>query len=172
MNEDCLDAHWYLVQSKPRQEFKAATELENQGYQVFVPVVESEKIKANKLQSVIEPLFSRYLFIHLNKTSDNWSPIRSTKGVSSIVRFGGHAARVSEALISELRSFLLDMPIKASFSCRDAIEVSSGPFKSLNGIFQNLRQIPDGEVRAMVLIELMGKQQLLELQPSELRMVA
>ncbi len=170
-NEDVLGAQWYLLHSKPRQEFRSAQELENQGYQVFVPIIESEKIKANKIQSVIEPLFSRYLFIRLNKETDNWAPIRSTKGVSSIVRFGGQAARVSEELITELKNFLLDTPAKAQFCIGDAVEVSTGPFKSLSGIFQNLRQIADGEVRAMVLIELMGKKQLLELQPSDLKVL-
>jgi transcriptional antiterminator RfaH len=172
VTEDILGAQWYLLQSKPRQEFRSAQELENQGYQVFLPIIESEKIRANKLEKVIEPLFSRYLFIRLNKDTDNWSPIRSTKGVSSIVRFGGQAARVSEELITGLKKFLLDIPAKAQFSFGDAVEVSAGPFKNLGGIFQNLRQIADGEVRAMVLIELMGKQQLLELQPSDLRVLA
>lgn len=172
MNNSSQDAQWYLLQSKPRQEFKSAQELENQGYEVFVPVIETQKIRANKVQSVIEPLFSRYLFIHLNKTTDNWAPIRCTKGVSSIVRFGGQAAKVSEELIEQLKHFLFNAPIQEIFHTGDAIEVSAGPLKSLTGIFQNLKTISDGEVRAMVLIDLMGKQQLLELQPSDLRMAA
>lgn len=171
MNNLSQDAQWYLLQSKPRQEFKSAQQLENQGYEVFVPIIKTQKIKANKLQLLIEPLFSRYLFIRLNKTTDNWGPIRSTKGVSSIVRFGGQPARVLESLIQELRHFL-DAPIQEIFHAGNAIEVSAGPLKTLTGIFQNLKTISDGEVRAMVLIDLMGKQQLFELQPSHLRMAA
>jgi transcriptional antiterminator RfaH len=169
MNNSSQNAQWYLLQSKPRQEFKSAQELENQGYEIFLPVIETQKIRANKLQSMIEPLFSRYLFIRLNKTTDNWAPIRYTKGISAIVRFGGQPAKVSGALIEQLRHSLLDIPTQEIFYAGDAIEVSAGPFQTLTGIFQNLKTIADGEVRAMVLIDLLGKQQLLEFQLFDLR---
>ena len=109
MSNSSQNAQLYLLQSKPRQEFKSAQELENQGDEVFLPVIETQKIRANKLQSMIEPLFSRYLFIRLNKTTDNWASIRSTKGISSIVRFGGQPAKVSWVLIQQLRHSLLDI---------------------------------------------------------------
>ena len=172
MNNSSQNAQWYLLQSKPRQEFKAAQELENQGYEVFLPVIETQKIRANKLRLVIEPLFCRYLFIRLNKTSDNWAPISFTKGISSMVRFGGQPAKVSGALIEQLRHSLLDIPTQKIFYAGDEIEVSAGPFQTLTGIFQNLKTIASGEVRAMVLIDLMGKQQLFAMQPFDLRMAA
>ncbi len=171
MDNSSQDAQWYLLQSKPRQEFKSAQELENQGYEVFLPVIETQKIRANNLQLMIEPLFSRYLFIRLNTITDNWAPISFTKGISSIVRFGGQPAKVSGALIEQLRNFLSGVPIQEIFHTGDAIEVLDGPFKNLTGIFKNLKTIVDGEVRAMVLIDFMGKYQLFELRPSDLRRV-
>jgi transcriptional antiterminator RfaH len=172
MNKSSQDAQWYLLQCKPRQEFKSAQELENQGYEVFLPVLQTQKIKVNNLEPVIEPLFSRYLFVKLNTTTDNWGSISYTKGISSIVRFGGQPAKISSDLIEKLRHFLLDVPIQEIFHAGDAVEVSVGPFKNLAGIFQNFRNIADGELRAMVLIDFMGKYQLLELRPSDLRIAA
>lgn len=165
------DASWYLLQSKPRSEFKAAQELENQGYEVFLPVIEAQKIKANRTEMVIEPLFSRYLFIRLNQTSHNWSPIRSTKGVSQIVRFAGEPAKLTEALIAQLREFMCALPVKNPFHIGDAVLVQQGPFQGLSGVFQKLRTLPNGEARAMVLIELLGKPQLLELEPEQLKVL-
>jgi transcriptional antiterminator RfaH len=48
-------------------------------------------------------MFPRYLFIHLNDQTDNWGPIRSTIGVSNLVRFGMQPARVPDDLIETLR---------------------------------------------------------------------
>ncbi len=112
------------------------------------------------------------MFIRLNKATDNWVPISFTKGISSIVRFGGQPAKVSGALIEQLRHSLLGAPIQEIFHAGDAIEVSAGSLKTLTGIFQNLKTILNGKVRAMILIELTGKYHLLELKPSDLRMAA
>lgn len=110
----------------------------------FLPIIETQKIMVNKLQTIIEPLFSRYLFIRLNKTTDNWAPISITRGMSSIIRFGGQPAKVSGVLIEQLRHSLLDTPTQEIFHAGDAIEVLSGPFKTSTGIFENLKTIADG----------------------------
>lgn len=169
LNND--DAAWYLLQSKPRSEFKAAQELENQGYEVFLPVIEAQKIRAKKAQSIIEPLFSRYLFIRLNQTTHNWAPIRSTKGVSQIVRFANQPAYVSEVLVAELRNFMRTLPVKQPFQQGETVSVLNGPFRGLMGVFQKLRTMANGEVRAIVLIDILGKQQMLELEPEFMKVL-
>ena len=67
---------WYLIFSKPRQETIAKTQLERQGYEVYLPLVEQRKKRLGRARTVIEPLFSRYLFIHLDSHTDDWRPIR------------------------------------------------------------------------------------------------
>jgi transcriptional antiterminator RfaH len=49
-------------------------------------------------------MFPRYLFMHLSDETDNWGPIRSTVGVSNLVRFGMQPARVPDNLIDALRA--------------------------------------------------------------------
>ena len=81
---------WYLIHTKPRQEHIALTNLERQGYTCYLPLLRVEKIRRRKAEVVSEPMFARYLFVRLS-TSDNapsWAPIRSTLGVSQLVRFG------------------------------------------------------------------------------------
>ncbi len=53
-----------------------------------------------------EPLFPRYLFIRLGQghADQSWDPIRSTKGVSQLVRFGVSPAKVHDDLIDQLRA--------------------------------------------------------------------
>ena len=49
-------------------------------------------------------LFPGYLFIHLDKKQENWSPIRSTKGVLNFVRFGLNYAQVPDTVIEFLKA--------------------------------------------------------------------
>ena len=58
-----MQAQWYVIQSKPRQEAKACQELEKQGYQVFLPTIQVEKVQGGQRLEKEEPFFPRYLFI-------------------------------------------------------------------------------------------------------------
>ena len=94
---------WYLVYSKPQQERLAWENLERQGYPSYLPMVRNRRRRRGKYTSIIEPMFPRYLFVHLSDQTDNWGPIRSTIGVVNLVRFGMRAARVPDALITVMR---------------------------------------------------------------------
>ena len=93
---------WYLVYTKPRQEALAQANLERQDYGVYLPKVRQMRRRRGKQEAVVEPLFPRYLFIHLDTQSDNWGPIRSTFGVASLVRFGSEPAQVPDELVAHL----------------------------------------------------------------------
>src|SRR3989338_3344929 len=94
---------WYLIYSKPQQERMAEENLERQGYQVYLPFIELRKRRGTQYKIITEPLFPRYLFIYLSDQTDNWGPIRSTYGVTSLVRFGGIPASVPDVLIDTLQ---------------------------------------------------------------------
>ena len=103
-------------------------------------------------------MFSRYLFIQLSDVTQNWSPIRSTLGVSKLVSFGNQPAKAPQSLID----FLREAPkkeVERLFGVGDTVQVINGPLKGLEGIYQ----AHDGEMRAMILVELLG-------QPQKLRM--
>ncbi len=94
--------HWYLIYSKVRQEAVAKKHLERQGYETYLPLLQQQRRRRGRWVDVVEPLFPRYLFIHLDAHLDNWAPIRSTVGVAKIVRFGANAAQVPDPLIAAL----------------------------------------------------------------------
>lgn len=74
--------YWYLLFTKPKQEKAALENLERQGYQCYLPIFLSEKLRQGLLTFSDEPLFPRYLFIRLGQGSSakSWGAIRSTKG--------------------------------------------------------------------------------------------
>lgn len=79
---------WYLIYTKPRQELIAVANLQNQAYTAFAPQLSVKKRTNQGWKQVNEPLFPNYVFIQLDDVTDDWKPIRSTRGVSGFVRFG------------------------------------------------------------------------------------
>ncbi|MGV1016054.1 MAG: transcription/translation regulatory transformer protein RfaH [Fluviibacter phosphoraccumulans] len=155
---------WYLVQSKPRNEMRALENLVRQGYETYLPLMEVERLQRGKLLKKMEPLFPRYLFLHLEEGNDNWGPIRSTMGVAGLVRFGQAYAVVSDDLLEAVRVRTQDVK-KALFTPGDSIRVVSGPLLGLEGVFD----ITDGEQRSFVLLEFMQKQQRVSVSTADLR---
>jgi transcriptional antiterminator RfaH len=150
---------WYLIQTKPQQESIATENLSNQGFEVFFP----KAIIKNKTVS----LFPRYLFIRLDDKNQNWTPIRSTKGVSNFVRFGLSFAKVPDQIISMIRiqqqQTIEKMIDICSHQKGDYLEIQTGAFKGQQAIFQNY----SAQDRVVVLLKLIGQQQEIELMEKE-----
>lgn len=94
---------WYLIQTKPRAERTAKENLERQKFKVYLPLVLGRFKRRGKLVKSIQPMFPRYLFIDLSDETDDWGPIRSTIGVSTLVRFGNIPGKVPENFINSLK---------------------------------------------------------------------
>ena len=159
---------WYLIHSKPSQDARAAQNLEQQGFHIFLPWCKVQRIRRGKLTHVVEPLFARYMFIELDDVTSNWYPIRSTRGVHALVRFGANANPVSvpDHLIKELEALQEqntsdEKPGIPLFKPNQTLAISSGPFVGLFGVFQRLQVSQDGQARALLLVDVLGKSQSL-----------
>lgn len=163
---------WYVIHTKPRQEARALTNLMQQGYQCFLPVITLEKLSCGRLNLVEEPLFPRYLFICLDhgRHGQNWAPIRSTIGVSGLVTFGSSPAKMHHDLIDLLlqQQENLSKAPERLFQSGERLLIGSGAFAGLEAVYQ----MASGDNRAMVLIELMGKLAPMQIAPSSLRKIA
>jgi transcriptional antiterminator RfaH len=146
---------WYLIYTKPRSEERALENLERQGYECYLPLYLTEKLRRGELTVADTPLFPRYLFIRLGQdySSKSWSPIRSTRGVSRLVRFGQHLAQADDALIALLKSHEQQSEPERMFNQGDSVRIMDGPFAGIEAVYQ----MPDGERRALVLIEMLSK---------------
>lgn len=159
---------WYLVHCKPRQESRAQDNLDNQEINSFLPLISIEKIIRGKRQRVEEAMFPGYLFVELQVNGELWSKIRSTRGVRDFVKFGGVPAKISYELLEKLKvidtttEFENNTPKKG-----EPVRVTSGPFKDLEGVFD----MPDGEQRSIVLLNLLGKETKLEVSNTDIEKV-
>jgi transcriptional antiterminator RfaH len=163
---------WYVIHTKPRQEARALTNLMQQDYQCFLPMITLEKLSRGRVSLVEEPLFPRYLFICLDhgRHGQNWAPIRSTMGVSGLVTFGSSPAKMHPDLIQLLllqQEGLSEAPERL-FESGERLMIGSGAFAGLEAVYQ----MASGDNRAMVLIELMGKLASMQIAPASLRKIA
>jgi transcriptional antiterminator RfaH len=151
-------AHWYLLQTKFKQENKAAQELRNQNISVFLPLFKLEKmVKGNKVIKE-EPLFSRYLFAWLDIENTNWSSVRSTRGISNVVAFGNGPIIVNQAIINALKKIDL-LPIEPYIKIGEKVRFVSGSLEGLSAIYQTA----DGLSRSYILLEFMQQNQYLSI---------
>lgn len=166
MSENLMRA-WYLLHTKPRQEQVALENLQRQGWQCYLPQMRIERIRRGKLHLVTEPMFARYLFIQLEsgEKAKSWAPIRSTIGVTGLVRFGAQAARVDDALVDAIRSREQAAPAKPMFTPGDSVTVTQGPFSGIEAIYQS----PSADQRALILVQMLGKLVRMAIEPGQLR---
>lgn len=152
-------AQWFVVVSKPRQEKTAFEHLQRQGFECFLPMAENPyQRRSKKNQEIIEPLFPRYLFLNAIAEFQNLAPVRSTKGVVSMVRFGTELAVIPDSIIDGIKQRITPETglIKiepVEIKPGDRVKVFDGPLAGLNGIVQE----KNSERRAIILMELLGR---------------
>lgn len=162
-----VEASWYVVYTKPKQEFRALEQLANQGYACYLPTLEVERVCRAKRKTCVEPLFSRYLFVRLDVGTSNWTAVRSTRGVTDLLKFGGRFATLSDDCIAALR-MAPQVRLRDMFAPGQLVAVTSGPFAGFEGIYQT----SDGDARALIMIELMNQPQKLSFAMEKLRKAA
>ena len=132
--------------------------LVRQGYSVYLPRTRQMRKRQGRRTAVVEPLFPRYLFIHLDTHTDNWGPIRSTLGVASLVRFGYEPARVPDGLIGFLKASEgqegLHEWVEREFKEGDRVRVAEGAFQGYEGILL----VRTSRERVVVLLDIVGRQ--------------
>lgn len=165
---------WYLLMSRPREEGRAKQHLENQGFTVFHPLLKSFKLKKGKQQASIEPLFPRYLFIELDEELSDWSTIRSTRGVSDLVRFSDYPAIIPTAVVDDLINQVDDFDQidqtqeKVSFYKKgDRVEITQGSFKGWQAIVKE----QDSDTRVILLLKMLGRDQAIQVPLDEIQLI-
>jgi transcriptional antiterminator RfaH len=165
MNE--TPAGWFVAHTKPRAELIAQENLLRQNYQVRLPMVR----KIVRRRPSLEPLFPRYLFVQPTHLTQSLSPIRSTTGVSTLVRFGMNLARLSESQCDRIMAFaaaqqeggLNAMLEIQGIRVGQKVLIKEGPFVGLEGLVSTL-----AKDRVMVLMNLLGKEQTLSFPATDL----
>lgn len=131
---------WYVINTCPKQENRAEHNLKAWQVETFLPKLRCERKSqyTSKSSFFMKPLFPGYLFARFNG-SVLTHKINFTRGVRSIVSFGGIPAIVQDNMIEMIRSNITadGLIVKEKLSYGDRVVIEEGPFRELCGIFED-----------------------------------
>ena len=154
-----LTPSWYVVETHSHAEAKAAAHLRRQGFEIYLPRYCKKRRHARRVESVVAPLFPRYLFVAIDMATQRWRSIRSTVGVARLVSNGDMPTSVSADVIDRLRqredaNGFVHLESHATLAPGDRIRIVSGAFEACLGLFEG---ITDSE-RVTILLEFLGRE--------------
>lgn len=144
--------HWYAVYTHPKQEARVNRNLQSWGVETFNPCIKESRLSPFIGSSifVIRPLFARYVFARFDPS--RLHNISFTRGVRSVVGFGGRPAIVDDEIIEFIQAQVGADGLVGTgeqLEYGDNVQIKGGPFESLSGIFE--RNVKDRE-RVMILL--------------------
>lgn len=159
---------WFLAQLKPNCAKIADKHLKRQGFETFLPLEEETRERNGKFITTERPLFPGYIFVAFDAARGLWRKVNSTNGITKLISFGREPAIVPQDLVSQIRqrcdaSGKL-LPPKA-LQPGDQVTLTTGPFT--NFVAEVEKIAPDR--RVWILMELMGGQTRVSVDPGQLR---
>src|SRR5262245_43356079 len=149
---------WYAVYTRPHDETRALEHLLRQGYSAYLPCCRTRISHARRHQTVLRPLFPRYLFAGIDRTSMSWRPILSTAGVADVVRAGDKPTPVPCEVVAAIRERedaggFDRLDLRRSLRLGELVRVTAGALEDMVGRLVELRD----QDRVVVLLELLGR---------------
>jgi len=165
---------WYLLQCKTQQHTRAQQHLDNQGFEFYSPVHKIRKLvktrsrsainsqNTPRMETLLEPLFPGYLFIHLNDQS-NWHALQSTRGVIRLVSFNGSPHCVPDSLVAALRQRLDENSApQPLYRPGERVVITEGCFRHVEAIVEAVTS----DERIVVLMKILHSEQMLTFEPA------
>lgn len=157
---------WYVVHTQPRAEDRALWHLANQGFECFLPRCLKTRRHARKTDTVLEPLFPRYLFTRFDADFARWRAINGSRGVVHLLTDGERPLAAPGEVIEKLRDGSDErgiMPLTAlgMFWRGRKVRVSSGAFAGQTGEVSEV--LGSGMDRVKILLSMLGVETSLEL---------
>jgi transcription antitermination factor NusG len=162
---------WYVICTKSKQERVARLRLQDQGYEVYLPL---RLVEYKRGEIGATPLFPRHLFV---RQSPRWRSIFSTIGVRSVYCIGDNPAVLPQVAIDLFKAHEIDgririlpeapRPIDRScpFTKDQRVKVKDGPMVGLEGVFH---ERVDAN-RVAILLKGLGRETRVELELDHLR---
>lgn len=159
---------WYVCLTKPRREDHAATRLREQGYEVYLPLIFHWVRRKGAWTRCRQAMFPRYLFLRCGRPNQGLAPVRSTPGVSALIRFGLLPATLDHITVEAIRQVERwhnshTEHHSTPFQAGDSVIIGEGPLKGMSGIVSHVAR-----ERVLVLLTLLGREQEVSLPADHL----
>jgi transcription termination/antitermination protein NusG len=162
---------WYVIHTYSGYENKVKANLEHriesmgvedQIFQVLVPMEEEIEIKNGQRQTVNKKVFPGYVLVEMAMTDESWYVVRNTPGVTSFVGSGNRPTPLME---SEVKKILKQMGVEApkfkvQFAKGQSVRVKDGPFAEFIG---TVDEVNPERNKVKVLVSIFGRETPVEL---------
>ena len=152
------DVAWFCLKSQPKREHIAAAHLRQMAeLEVFSPRLRFKRATTRGARWFEESMFPGYLFARFQFAAA-CKRVRSAMGITQILQFGDHYARIDDAVIESLRVqsgpdeiAVVNYDIKDG----DKVRITDG---SLSGLEAVVTQILSGRERVRLLLDFLGRE--------------
>jgi transcriptional antiterminator RfaH len=146
-------SRWYVVHTNPNQEERASSNLQAWGVETLHAKLKTRRYNQSTgaASYITQPLFSRYIFAKFNAPKQ-LSKIWFTRGVHSVVSFGGNPVSVDEDIIQIILERIDKNGLVRTgedLKRGDKVVIKAGPLKNLMGVFE--RELKGNE-RVIILL--------------------
>ena len=167
------EALWYVAHTYSGYENKVKTSiektienrhLENQIFEVRVPMQDVVEVKNGARKSVSKKMFPGYVLVNMIMNDDTWYVVRNTRGVTGFVGPGSKPVPLTEA---EMKSLGIHTgSVTVDFAVGDAVTVVAGIWKDTVGVVQ---KIDLGKQTTTIKVEMFGSEIPVEISFAEVR---
>jgi transcriptional antiterminator RfaH len=114
---------------------------------------------ARRTETIVRPLFPRYLFVAMDVARDRWRVVQSTFGVSSLVAVGSDPIPLPDGVVDEIRARegergLVKLGLPAGVEPGSPVRLIDGAFTETRGVLERLAD----DRRVTVLLNLLGRE--------------
>lgn len=167
---ECGELGWYVAYTQPKREQVAASNLEQQGFEAYLPQYKTFKKSPAGSFPVFEPMFPRYIFFRPGNARQSISGARSTRGVSFILSFGFNPALLKpEELLAiqacEAERNRADLGEISPFQPGLQVRLRNCGLRGLEGLVQSV-----SAKRVTLLLELLGRQKTVSVEHHQLEL--
>jgi len=162
---------WYVIHTYSGYENKVKANLEHriesmgvedQIFQVLVPMEEEIEIKNGQRQTVNKKVFPGYVLVEMVMTDESWYVVRNTPGVTSFVGSGNRPTPLMEGEVKKiLKQMGVEAPkFKLQFTKGQSVRVKDGPFAEFIG---TVDEVNPERNKVKVLVSIFGRETPVEL---------
>jgi transcriptional antiterminator RfaH len=154
-----MSVRWYVVHTQAQGEDRADINLRRQGFVTYLPRYLRARRHARRAETVVRPLFPRYLFVAMDVARDRWRVVQSTFGVSSLVVVGSDPIPLPDGVVEEIRARegergLVNLGLPAGVKPGSPVRLIDGVFAEYRGVLERLAD----DRRVTVLLNLLGRE--------------
>ncbi len=167
------EAAWYVVhtysgyENKVKANLDKAIEnqhLEDQIFEVRVPMVDVTEVKNGQKKSVSKKLFPGYVLINMINNNDTWYLVRNTRGVTGFVGPGSKPVPLTDLEMHNLG--IATDKLVVDFTEGDTVVVISGIWKDTVGVIQAMNE---SKQIVTINVDMFGRETPVEISFAEVR---